>query len=1090
MSRAEILRERFDRPPAECRSAPFWAWNDELREEEVLRQIGEMKEGGMGGFFIHSRDGLETEYMGAEWMKLVRSAVEEAEAQGMQAWLYDEDRWPSGFAGGFVQAKGGDAYRAKGLTLEVVRLEDAAAGRLDERLADGAPVAVFQAVIAGRSLLGCTRLDLQAAFAERVEAAAAAEYAELAKAKLPGTELPNAEPQKDQEQPSEDVYLIFRVEVSGRSEWFNGEAPPDHLNPDTVRTFIELTYEAYEREVGTKFGTVVRGVFTDEPSIHDRHCRFTAGRGWMPWSGSFPDFYRERRGSDVLDTAPYLFFDGSLSPQARHDYWRTVTERFSESFSGQIGEWCGDRGLAFTGHYLWENNLGTATRVCGAVMPNYRYQHVPGIDMLGEQTNETITVKQCTSVAHQYGRPVVLSETYGCTGWGFTFEGQRWVGDFQYALGVNLRSQHLALYSIKGCRKRDYPPVFHYNTSWWKYSRVIEDYYARLSAVLTEGQPVRDVLVLHPSTTAWSMVGTGPYGFPARGKDRDVSSANRYGHEFNAFLRGLLGAHYDFDLGDEIILSEIGSVRETENTVKLAVGQAAYRVVVLPEIRSMLRSTFGLLTGFLEAGGRVIAVGEPAAMLEGRPAPELSRLYGHPGLTLVPDGGAAAAALGQSLPRRVSMTHRAPGSPEAPELLYMLREAEDGRTLFVVNNDRESSHQVRITLEGEGRLEEWNALTGEVTEVPVRHGRDGRLEFDADFGPADSKLYVLHTNCEAQAVPTAVPASLAHGLIEAPGITCIELRAPASFERTAPNALTLDVCSYRLGEREWSEEMDVWRAQRAVREALGMRQVYGNGLEQRYRWVHELHPGDGTPAAFRFVLEVTDIPEGAVHLVVESAREYEIRLNGVRIPAEPDGWFLDRSFDRVPLGALRQGRNELVLLCRYHQRMEVEDLYLIGDFGVDDARRIIREPAALQLGDWCLQGYPHYAGSMVYRFPVDGGPFPSGPAWLELRRFEAVTAEVRINGETAGHVPWRAASRIDISGSLVEGENHIEVEVMGSPRNLLGPFHHTAADPSITSWASFRKEGDGYSPAYELRPYGLLDGIRLYRAQEQGGKGG
>ncbi|AGN70731.1 glycosyl hydrolase [Paenibacillus caseinilyticus] len=1085
MSSTQTLRGRFDDPPAEYRAAPFWAWNDALREEEVLRQIGEMKEGGMGGFFIHSRDGLETEYMGTEWMKLVRAAVEEAEAQGMQAWLYDEDRWPSGFAGGLVQARGGDDYRAKGLTLEVVPAEKEGSGRLAERLADGAPVALFRAVIAERSLLSCTRLDLQVMFGSRMEAAAAAENTLLP---------PILEPQQEQHQDHETVYLLFRVEVSERSEWFNGEAPPDNLNPDTVRTFIELTYEAYEREVGGSFGSAVRGVFTDEPSIHDRHCRFTPGRAWLPWSGSFPAFYRERRGSDVLDTAPYLFFDGSLSPQARHDYWRTVTERFSEAYSGQIGEWCGSRGLAFTGHYLWENNLGTATRVCGAVMPNYRYQHVPGIDMLGEQTNETITVKQCTSVAHQYGRKVVLSETYGCTGWGFTFEGQRWVGDFQYVLGVNLRSQHLALYSIKGCRKRDYPPVFHYNTSWWKFSRVIEDYYARLSAVLTEGRPIRDVLVLHPSTTAWSMVGTGPYGFPARGKDRDVSAANRYGHEFNAFLRGLLGAHYDFDLGDEIILSEIGSVRQTEQTARLAVGMAEYRTVVLPEIRTMLRSTFLLLTGFLEAGGRVVAVGPPAELLEGRPAPELSRLYGHPGLTVVPDGAAAAAALESFLPRRVSIRHQAPQHTEpaeADKMLYMLQKADNRRVLFIVNNDREEEQQVTITLEGEGLLEEWNALTGEVTDVLVRRSQEGLLEFDASFGPADSKLYVLHTDRAPETGLNASPASEAPLLLVDPGTIRMELlQEPAGFTRTAPNALTLDRCSYRLRDGDWSGEMDVWQAQRAVREALGMRQVYGNGLEQRYRWVHEPHPGDGTPAAFRFDFEVTDVPEGEIHLVVESAGEYELGLNGNPVPGVPDGWFLDRSFDRVPLSGLRAGRNELVLSCRYHQRMEVEDLYLTGDFGVDEGRRITREPEKLQLGDWCLQGYPHYAGSMVYRFTVDGGLTPGGPAWLELGSFQAVTAEVRINRETAGHVPWRAANRLDISGRLRQGENLIEVEVMGSPRNLLGPFHHTSGDPSITSWSSFRKEGGDYSPAYRLRPYGLFGGIRLYRVQEQGGKGG
>ena len=86
----------------------------------------------------------------------------------------------------------------------------------------------------------------------------------------------------------------------------------------------------------------------------------------------------------------------------------------------------------------------------------------------------------------------MLSETYGCSSWEFTFEGQKWVGDWQYVLGVNLRCQHLALYTLRGCRKRDYPPAFNYNTTWWKYNGVVEDYFARVGRVLTEGEAVRD----------------------------------------------------------------------------------------------------------------------------------------------------------------------------------------------------------------------------------------------------------------------------------------------------------------------------------------------------------------------------------------------------------------------------------------------------------------------------------------------------------------------------------------------------------------------------------------------------------------------
>jgi hypothetical protein len=702
-------------------------------------------------------------------------------------------------------------------------------------------------------------------------------------------------------------------------------------------------------------------------------------------------------------------------------------------------------------------------------MPNYRYQQLPGIDMLNEQTNEYITVKQCTSVANQYGRKFVLSETYGCTGWAFTFEGQKWMGDFQYVLGVNLRSQHLALYSIKGCRKRDYPPVFNYNTSWWKYNHVMEDYFARLSSVLTEGRPIRDVLVLHPSSTAWSMVGTGPFGFPARGKDRDVSATNTFGHEFNAFLGKLLRAHYDFDLGDEIILAETGEIRGGN----LAVNLVEYPIVVIPVIQTMLSSTFRLLSDFLEAGGKVIAVGQRPTMIEGRQSDLLSKLYDHANMTVVVDIEDTVTALERIQPRRVSLTNTQ--SIEANEMLYMLREIGDCRVLFVVNNDRKGTHRISITMEGTGSVEEWNALTGEAKDVEIVV-RDGYVHFEDVFGPADSKLYIMNANKSVENHPV-----LGRSSADETSVTVVELGPVCRFTRSMPNVLTLDTCSYRLGDGGWSEVAGVWQAQRAVRDALGMRQVYYNGLEQRYKWIDEPHPENGTSAVFRFTFQVSVMPSDDVYLIVESAEYYDIQLNGEMISNLPVGWFLDRTFDKVLLHGLREGANELLLSCKYHNCMEVEDIYLIGDFGVDADRAVVAEPETLKFGDWCLQGYFHYCGSMIYHFDVIVENNAKNRMVLELGDYSAVTVEVRVNGRTAGHVPWRAANQLDLTEHLNDEANQIEIEVMGSPRNMLGPFHHTAGDTSTTNWASFRKEGDDYTPEYKLRSYGLFDQIKLYR---------
>ena len=95
---------------------PFWSWNDKLDEAELRRQIREMAEKGWGSYFMHSRVGLVTGYLSDEWMALINACADEAAKTGTYAWLYDEDKWPSGFAGGEVPEMD-ESYRMRGLVL-------------------------------------------------------------------------------------------------------------------------------------------------------------------------------------------------------------------------------------------------------------------------------------------------------------------------------------------------------------------------------------------------------------------------------------------------------------------------------------------------------------------------------------------------------------------------------------------------------------------------------------------------------------------------------------------------------------------------------------------------------------------------------------------------------------------------------------------------------------------------------------------------------------------------------------------------------------------------------------------------------------
>ena len=111
----KLTAEDFKNPASEYRAAPFWAWNNKLDKNELVWQIEQLKKMGFGGFHMHVRTGMATDYLSDEYMEIVNACVEKARKEKMLAWLYDEDRWPSGAAGGIVTKN--PQYRIRHLLL-------------------------------------------------------------------------------------------------------------------------------------------------------------------------------------------------------------------------------------------------------------------------------------------------------------------------------------------------------------------------------------------------------------------------------------------------------------------------------------------------------------------------------------------------------------------------------------------------------------------------------------------------------------------------------------------------------------------------------------------------------------------------------------------------------------------------------------------------------------------------------------------------------------------------------------------------------------------------------------------------------------
>ncbi len=994
----------FAAPDKRFRSIPFWSWNDRLTEQELAWQIREMADKNIGGFFMHSRDGLETEYMGKEWMTCVKASVEAAKKNGMTAYIYDEDRWPSGAAGGLVSACG-DEYRMKAL---VIFLSDSA--------------------LEGEYLYSY---------------AIAAEETELKAIRPFDGNLREGE-----------RFLGFKNMVYDKCEWFNDETYSDNMNPNCVRKFLELVYDRYDRLFDGKLSKAVGGIFTDEPNIHGGRSAFTFTNGFVPWTDRFPEEFKKRRGYEISECVPYLFFEHERSFKSRHDFWRTAGELFTESYMKQIYEWCDSRGVAFTGHFLYENDLGTATRCSGGVMKNYRYQHIPGMDLLTDQNGEYLTIRQCASVARQLGRKTAISEMYGCTGWQSDFDMQRRIGDWHAVQGVNLRCQHLALYSLRGCRKRDYPASFNYNTTWWSHLGTVENYFERLNSVLSAGDAVRDLLILHPQATAWGMLGSDLISpsIQQDGRvhlnkiDSHMQRVDQYGHRFNSLLKTLYTNHIDFDLGDDTILEELGSV--TGN--KLTVGACTYRTVLIPQVDTLVSSTYQLLRQFAEQGGRVVILTPLPTRLDGEVCPELR----FKGFELCPDPQELLTIL------QGSLHYTNADGKEINEVVFMHRREGEADLIFAVNLSREREANGRLTLDAVGTVYEADCMTGKL----IDYGNLGEEGFILRLKPGESRLLAIDSRKIKRAVPPTEHNTKA-----------ISFGQEWEYELTASNLLVLDRCAAWLGSEPICENTDVWKAQSMIRERLGMRQIYYNGLPQRYRWADLPHENDGADVRLCFRFEVEQLPKDAVYAVIERAESFEVLLNGVPgVHCDPGDYFLDKAFGKVRLSGLRLGRNTLEIRCRYKNSYELEDIFLAGQFGVNESRQITALPFTLKEGDWCTQGLPYYCGSVIYRKELE--LCRAEAVSLTIPPISAAVSELRVNGRHCAYLIEKYSTEHDISEYLRQGSNLIELEVVGTPKNMLGPLHEVCRTPAWTDWRDFRTEGEAYYEGYNLIPFGINPG--------------
>lgn len=982
--------------------APFWAWNGKLDPEILKKQIRIFKKMGFGGFYMHSRTGLETEYLSEEWFKNVDVCIAEAEKLGLLAYLYDEDRWPSGAAGSLVTSD--DRFKAQRLFCTT-----------EAEVENGNLLAVFAVTFADGRIKSMHRLE-----------------------KVPETLNDDTK-----------IYYFHQILMES-SPWYNNAAYLNTLDPAAVRRFIETTHEKYAQRYQDKFSKSIPAIFTDEPCY--MHGNNSAR---LPWTENLPDEFQKRYNYDLTEHLPELFFEvrGDVC-KAKHDFYDLLTSLFAENFFGEISGWCDEHDLKLCGHLLAEDQLNFQRSYIGNAMRCYEKMQIPGIDVLTEHWNIFNTAKQCTSAAHQLGRKERLSETYGCTGWDFPLFGHKALGDWQYASGINRRCLHLSFYSMAGEAKRDYPASFLNHSPWYQKYDIIENHFARLSAVMSNDDEIRDLLVINPIESTWSVAVV-----PCPEQPKPTGLLDKLDANHTALTNLLLTENLDFDFGDEEMMSRLAAI----DGKNLKVGQTAYRQILIPELKTIRSTTLELLAKFK---GKIFYIGEIPQFVDAVYSPKAVEFYKN----FIPVSMQDVTEKIAADFRRVSICDS--GKKQAPATLYRLADCADGYTFFLHNFSMEftSNHmnapmirdrkikyprlEIEINVTFRGNIAEFDTENDIIHPVKYIY-ENGRYKFETSLENLQSRLFLIGNEFDAYQQEEK----------SAPALQNITLQdGEYDYKLDEKNLLVLDHAAWETPQKVQKSPQYILACDNELRELIGEAPRSGRMLQP---WFSKRYTENKThkniPLKLFYTFECTEIPQNECLLTIENPDKFIIYINGSKLEQISGGYYLDPALVDLKLDnkLLKKGVNQIILDCpAFDFQTNLEAIFIRGDFGVKNGK-ITTLPEKITLKDWCSQGLENYAGNVTYFAEIDN---PES-CKIQFPDWRGTLLSIKINNSEE-----KILLMPPFAAELPQGRCKLEITVYGHLRNAFGPFFINEKWPMLSSSAMFKNYE---TPIRQLVPCGI-----------------
>ena len=389
---------------------------------------------------------------------------------------------------------------------------------------------------------------------------------------------------------------------------------PSIIEKGTTEEFIRRTHQSYKRYIGHHFGGAIKYTFMDEPAMPQDHYGANLG-----WTADFEEVFKRKKGYDIRPFAKAILdrkhtFDPEIV-RLRIDYFDVMADLFVERFMKPIKDWDNANGLKSSGHLNGEDIPEWASRYgYGALLRSLRAMDVPGVDVIWRQLfPETPNTpgsrlpfpRYASSVAHQQGHMLAMTESFGIYGNAFTPDQMKWLVDYQLLRGINMFVFGYYNVSNAGQWMLLFEPHSGPVAPWWDMEKPYFEYMARTGQILADGKPAVDIAVFFDSRAFW-----------AGGSETESAGAMHYAV---ADTLDKMNCEYEFVDDDALASAEVKDGR-------LHVGAMSYSTFVLPTSKWMRDDARAKLAEFKAKGGKVlttdtIAEAKPVCRIGGRCAP-------------------------------------------------------------------------------------------------------------------------------------------------------------------------------------------------------------------------------------------------------------------------------------------------------------------------------------------------------------------------------------------------------------------------------------------------------------------------------------